>query len=327
MGPADSGAPRSSGGSPTPVAIRSLARSAPEAPRWRRRGPAALPLAQVTPPGHLGSKDPRPIVVQRRSRRSTHLGLLLGAAVCGAVAIVSARADDSAFARRVASGCEELEPCRALEAEAERRMDACAFFCGGVAAQYRQVRAQLHRSEERRAVRDHYRERERTEHQRREKARAQKLDEWQRREAVRVESAEREHRQRLELERLRQAHVDRRLLEERARRTRYFAALGPEGRANRLRRCLSGAERCDALALELVESAADEAEKRSLGDLNEGVTPPAPPPPARRREAQPETRSAEPESDGRPGETPSEAPEPGVPEARGQMLDTSQPST
>jgi hypothetical protein len=200
--------------------------------------------------------------------------VLLGVAVCAALAIAQVRAGDSAFARRVASGCEELEPCQVLRAEAERRMDACTFFCGGLAAQFREARAMLHRAEERRAVSDHYRERERAEREGLELVRAQKLDEWQRREASRAEAAARDHRERLELERLRQAHLDRRVAEERARRARYFASLGPEGRKKRLKRCLDTADRCDALALELVESTSDAAEKRKLGELNEGVPAP-----------------------------------------------------
>jgi hypothetical protein len=240
---------------------------------------------------------------------------LLAAAVCGAVAYAGARADDSAFARQVASGCEELAPCQALEAEAERRMDACTFFCGGVAAQYREVRGLLHRAEERQAVREHYRERDRTEREARELANARKLDEWQRRKAANAESAAREHGERLELERLRQAHFDRRVLEERARRARYFASLGPEGRENRLKRCLKSADSCDALALELVESAADDAEKRALGDLNEGVKPPVPPP-ASDRDRKLDSRGAAPAKPSE--ETPDEAPE--APEANGQAL-------
>jgi hypothetical protein len=258
-----------------------------------------------------------------RHSRATHcLWLLLAVAVCGALVYVTARADDSAFARRVASGCEELAPCQTLQAEAERRMDACAFFCGGVAAQYREVRGLLHRAEERQAVRDHYRERDRTEREARELANARKLDERQRRKAANAESAEREHRERLELERLRQTHFDRRLLEERTRRARYFASLGREGRENRLKRCLKSADGCDALALELVESAADDAEKRALGDLNEGVKPPAAPPPTRARDEKLEATGADPERMRRsPVETPP------APEANGRALEASHPST
>jgi hypothetical protein len=212
--------------------------------------------------------------------------LLLGAVACGALGLAQARAGDSAFTRRVEAGCEELEPCRTLVAEAERRMDECTFFCSGAAAGFRDARTQLHRAEERQAVRDHYRERERTERESRESLRAQKLDAWQRREKTRAEVAEREHRERLELERLRQDHADQRRLEERARRAHYFTSLGPEGRDKRLKRCLALGERCDGLALELVEAATDDAEKRSLGELNEGVTHEA-------RRAEPEPRLEE----------------------------------
>jgi hypothetical protein len=249
--------------------------------------------------------------------------VLLVGAVCAALVHVAERVDDSTFARRVDAGCEELAPCRTLEAEAERRMDACAFFCGGVAAQYREVRGLLHRAEERQAVRDHYRERNRTEREARELANARKLDEWQRRKAASAELAAREREERLALERLRQAHFDRRLLEERTRRARYFASLGAEGRENRLKRCLKSADSCDALALELVESAADESEKRALGDLNEGVKPPAPPASARKHEL--EASGLDAESAKPLGETPDEAPK--APEASGEARQASQPSS
>jgi hypothetical protein len=125
-------------------------------------------------------------------------------------------------------------------------------------------------------VHDHYRERDRAEQLEQQTERARQLDEWQRREAARAAEAERDRRQQIELERLRQAHVDRRLAEERERRQSYYAALGPEGRAKRLERCLAGSERCDALVLDLLDATRDAAERRKLAERNEGVTHPAP---------------------------------------------------
>jgi hypothetical protein len=291
--------------------------------RWRRRGRSGPTAVLVAP--HAQPVPPLPRhIIRPRSRAIHALWLLLAGAVCGALVYVAERADDSAFARRVAAGCEELAPCRTLEAEAERRMATCAFFCGGVAAEYREVRGLLHRAEERQAVREHYRERNRTEREARERINAQKLDEWQRRKAASAESAAREREERLELERLRQAHFDRRLLEERTRRARYFASLGAEGREKRLKRCLKSADSCDALALELVESAADDAEKRALGDLNEGVTPPALPPASTRKQKL-EASGLDAESAKPLGETPDEATR--APEASSGALETSPPSS
>lgn len=199
---------------------------------------------------------------------------------------------DSAFSHRVAAGCEELEPCRSLEAEAERRMEGCSLMCGDTAAEYKAARLMRYRAEERLAVRAHYQERDRTERLERELQRARQVDDWQRREAARSDQAEREREHQLELERLRQAHVDRRLSEERQRRQNYYSALGPEGRAQRLKHCLAGSQRCDALVLDLLEAAAGDAERRKLAEQNEGVTHPAPPKPKPRGPEEREAREA-----------------------------------
>jgi hypothetical protein len=217
--------------------------------------------------------------------------LLVGGAWAGAT-LVHERAGDSAFSRRIAAGCEELEHCQSLEAEAEERVDRCSFACGSAATEYRTARVMRFRAEERRAVRDHYRERERVERLERDMTRATRLDDWQRREAARAGEAERDRRHQLELEQLRQTHADRRRAEERERRQSYYATLGREGRAKRLEHCLSANGRCDALVLDLLDAARDDAERRELARRNEGILPaPAKTPPAARGREAPEARA------------------------------------
>jgi signal transduction histidine kinase len=245
-----------------------------ESSRWRRRAPAA----------HIVSaRPPRPPAAPRRERarpaRAWVLGVLaISGAAWAALLVARAQLGDATFSGRIEAGCEELAPCQSLEAEAERRLERCQLFCGRAAAEYKAARLMRYRSEERRAVRDHYRERDRVERLAEEQLHAQKVDEWQRREAARAEQAAGERRERLELERLRQEHIDRRIADERQRRAAYYAALGPEGRALRLKRCLGNAEHCDGLVLDLLDAARDDAERRKLAELNEGVVPPPPPP-------------------------------------------------
>ncbi len=239
--------------------------------RWRRRGSSA----------HTAATRPsaRPPLSLRALRRPGLLSAAVGGAVLAAawlgVTAALAHSNDSALSRRIGAGCEELAPCQSLEAEAERRLERCSLLCGGAAAEYEAARLLRFRAEERRAVREHYRVRDDAELQQRELERARRLDDWQRQEAARVEEASRERQHRLELERLRQAHIERRLAEERQRRASYYSALGSKGRAKRLERCLASSERCDALTLDLLDATANEAERRSLAQLNEGVTPPA----------------------------------------------------
>jgi hypothetical protein len=206
--------------------------------------------------------------------RAALAGALLAGAGWGGTWAMTHAAED-AFARRIDLGCEELEPCQRLEAEAERRLEECSLSCGRAAAEYRATRLMRYRAEERRAVRDHYRERERAEQLERQGQRERQLDDWQRREAARADEAARDRQHELELERLRQAHADRRLAEERQRRQNYYAALGSGGRAQRLKHCLTNSERCDALVLELLEATRDDTERRKLAELNEGLTHPS----------------------------------------------------
>jgi hypothetical protein len=210
--------------------------------------------------------------------RPARARLLLAAALTGGLALVGALAHshfgDAAFSRRVEQGCEEIAPCRALEADAALRVEACTIFCGRAAAEHRSARLLRYRAEERQAVLEHYRERERGERLEREREHERQVDEWQRREAARAAQAERDQRERLELERVRQVHIDRRLAEQRQRRASYYGALGPEGRAKRLAHCLATQTSCDALVLDLLDAARDDAERRKLAQLNVGIAPP-----------------------------------------------------
>jgi hypothetical protein len=245
--------------------------------RWRRRatgahsGPAA---AISTRPARAA----RPLAALRAALIALIVG---GASWSGASALLS-HSGDSAFSRRIGAGCEELAPCLGLEAEAERRMDACSLGCGRAAAELAAARQMRFRSEERHAVREHYRERERSEQVERQREIDERRDQLQRERAVRAEEAARERQHRLELERSRQAHSDRRAAEERQRRVGYLTVLGPEGRALRLKRCLEKShERCDALTLDLLDAARDDRERRALAEANEGVVRPAPKPATR----------------------------------------------
>lgn len=185
---------------------------------------------------------------------------------------------DAAFARQLSDGCDELEACRRLEAEAETRVAACWFGCWGELADQRLARLQRYRVEEQRAVREHYRQRDQEERVERDAERERELAALQRRDAARTLEAEREHQRQLELERSRQAYVDQRLAEQRQHRVSYLQLLGVEGRAQRLRRCHDLREGCDVLILDLIEAARDEREKRALAASNESLLHPAPKP-------------------------------------------------
>lgn len=248
---------------------REVAPVAERSSRWRRRGRPGSACS--------GAPEPRPTPESPRRHRAVWrgaaLGALLGAAALGLTLALQAPQEDSSLSRRIAAGCEQLEACQALEAEAERRSFECRVFCDQAVAEHRAARLLRYRAEERRAVRAHYRERERVERLEQQREHARQQDERARREAARAQEAARVHERRLELERLRQAHFDRRQEAERMRRASYYASLGPEGRARRLERCLATASTCDALTLDLLDAASDDAERRALGELNEGVAP------------------------------------------------------
>lgn len=177
--------------------------------------------------------------------------------------------DSDSLAERLSDGCAEVEACRQLEAEAARREQACWLGCGGVETEHRLARALRYRAEERSAVRAHYRQREDDERSERQREHAQRIADEQRQRAAQLARAEREQRERLELERLRQDRIDRRSAEERQRRVSYLSLLEPAARAARLERCHAQKAGCDALVLDLIEAAAEPAEKSKLVALNE----------------------------------------------------------
>lgn len=193
--------------------------------------------------------------------------LLTGLAVLGTAWHLSAAGDS--LAEQLSEGCSDVEACRQLEAEAARREQSCWLGCGRSQAEHRLARSLRYRAEERSAVRAHYRQREDAERNERQLEHAQRVANEQREHAAQQARAEREQRERLELERLRQDRIDRRAADERQRRVSYLALLDPAARAARLERCHAQKAGCDALAVDLVEAAAEAAEKRKLVALNE----------------------------------------------------------
>jgi hypothetical protein len=191
---------------------------------------------------------------------------------------------NDSFAERLSQGCEQLEPCQQLEAEAARREQSCWLGCGRELSDHRMARLLRYRAEERSAVREHYRQRDDAERSEQQSEREQKLADWQREQAAHSAEVEREQHERLALERLRQDRIDQRVQAERQRRISYLALLSPAARAERLQQCYAdpahvaagsahagqpGPDGCEALVLDLVEAAAEGTEKRKLAELNE----------------------------------------------------------
>jgi hypothetical protein len=246
-------------------------RAKPAPARWRRtraqRVPAQARSVALAP-------APR-AVAQRR------LGAAAALLLAGLAGLAAWRwlGSDESFAERLSQGCEQLEPCRQLEAEAARREQSCWLGCGRELSDHRMARLLRYRAEERSAVREHYRQRDDAERSEQQLEREQKLADWQRAQAAHNAEAEREQRERLELERLRQDRIDQRIQAERQRRISYLALLAPAARAERLEQCYAEqalparagqtGPGCEALALDLLEAAARGAEKRRLAELNE----------------------------------------------------------
>lgn len=219
-----------------------------------------------------------------RARRRWAVAGALFTVLATALAVRGLRrnAEDTAFTHRVNAGCEELESCQRLEAAAERRATDCFIGCGARVAEHGMTRLMRYRSEERLAVRAHYRQREEAEQLEQRTERAQQLELWQRERAARLDAAEREHRRRMEVERLEQARLERRLAEERQRRVEYLTLLGAEGRAKRLRRCAATPPGCASSLSELLDAASTETEKRLLAELHEQLLAGEAPAPAPR---------------------------------------------
>lgn len=225
-----------------------------------------------------------------RSTRWRALGALLLLAGLTALGAAWRSSADDSLATRLSAGCDELEACRQLEAEAARRERACWIGCGRRQAEHRLARSLRYRAEERSAVREHYRQREDAERNERQLEQERRLAEERRAQAAEAARAEREHRERMELERLRQDRIDRRLAEERQRRVAYLALLEPAARRSKLERCHARKAGCEQLVLELIDAAPEPEEKRELVALNEellsGNARPAPPAKPRRAPAE-----------------------------------------
>lgn len=235
----------------------------------------AVVRARPEPPGARWGRRPRPAGAgpwrQLLLRRRCWLivGGLLAAGTCWAALGRGEQAVDSAFSQRLSRGCEKVEPCRRLEALAERRVADCWGWCPGREAELRAARSLRYRAEERRAVREHYRQRAEAERGEQQRQRAQQLELRQRELAARNEAAEREHGRRLQLERLEQERLERRLSERRKRRVAYLGLLGVEGRARALRRCAATPAGCGEVISELLDAATGAQERRALAELHE----------------------------------------------------------
>lgn len=253
--------------------------SEPAAARWRRTR-----TQRAASPETRTLVVPSIVVVPQPRRWALRAAAAVLIGLAGLTAWRSLGSDD-AFAERLSQGCEQLEPCRQLEAEAARREQSYWLGCGRELSDHRMARLLRYRAEERSAVREHYRQRDDAERSEQQSEREQKLADWQREQAAHTAEAEREQRERLELERLRQDRIDQRVQAERQRRISYLALLAPAARAERLEQCYAeparvaagtGQERaqanCEALALDLVEAAAEGTEKRKLAELNEKLS-------------------------------------------------------
>src|SRR5690554_4525049 len=145
--------------------------------RWRRRLPA-----------------PR----RGHARWLALMALLAGAA---AVALlVSRRAQGDGLERLLAAGCDEVESCRLLAAQATEQLARCTFWCERERAQQREARALLHRTEERLRVREHYRQSAELEGRLEQSARSRRIEDEQRVLAVQARAEERLRKEQLDAE-------------------------------------------------------------------------------------------------------------------------------
>jgi hypothetical protein len=245
--------------------------------RWRRTRSPRVSVGAAAP-SVLGvpARAAAPPLEPARGARRVLLILCAGLGVWG---VWRWSATEDSFSERLSDGCEQTEICRQLETEAAQRVQACWLGCGRELSEHRMARSLRYRAEERSAVREHYRQRDDAERSEQQLARDHELADWQREQAVHEADAEREQRQRLELERLRQDRVDQRVREERRRRVAYFALLGSAGRAERLEHCHAHEAGCDVLVLDLIEAAPAASEQLELAERNEkllhGVAPAA----------------------------------------------------
>jgi hypothetical protein len=214
--------------------------------RWRRRLPA-----------------PR-----RAHGRWLAVALLLGGAGAAATLVIR-HGEGDGFERLLAAGCDEVEPCRALEAESSLRLAGCGLSCEREREQQRDARQLLHRAEERRRVREHYRQSAELEGRIQEVARARRIEEEQRVLAAQARAEERLRKEQLESEQAERARVATRAAEQRARELRYLTLMSPRLREQRLKRCHERLASCDALVELMLDAAQDDRERRRLVEINE----------------------------------------------------------
>jgi hypothetical protein len=214
--------------------------------RWRRRLPA-----------------PR-----RGQVRWLGLVTMLGAALAAALLVGRHTADDG-FERVLGAGCDEPEPCRALEVEATERLARCSFSCEQERAQQREARQLLYRAEERRRVREHYRQSAALEGKIEESARTRRIEDEQRVLAAQARVEERLRKEQLDAEQAERERVETRAAEQRKRELRYLALMSPKAREQRLKRCHERLASCDALVELMLDAASDERERRRLVEVNE----------------------------------------------------------
>jgi hypothetical protein len=193
---------------------------------------------------------------------------LLGGLGLGGV-LVSGHTGRDGFERLLEAGCDEVEPCKALEAEASERLARCAVSCGRERDQQREARHLLYRADERRRVREHYRQSEALEGRIQESERERRIEDEERVLAVQARAEEHLRKEQLAAEHAERERQEARLAEQRARELRYLSLLSPAAREQRLARCHERLATCDALVELLLDAAPDERERRKLVELNE----------------------------------------------------------
>jgi hypothetical protein len=214
--------------------------------RWRRRLPA-----------------PR-----RAHGRWLLVVLLLGAAAA-ATAFATQHTRGDGFERLLATGCDEVEPCRALEAEAAERLARCGLSCEREREQQHEARQLLYRAEERRRVREHYRQSAELEGRIQDSARSRRIEDEQRVLAAQARAEERLRKEQLESEQAERERAAARAAEQRARELRYLTLMSAKAREQRLKRCHERLASCDALVELMLDAAQDDRERRRLVEINE----------------------------------------------------------
>lgn len=205
-------------------------------------------------------------------RRGHARWLALLAVLAGAAAVaplLTARSPVDGFERRLAAGCEEIEPCHALEVEATERLVRCGLSCESEREQQREARQLLYRAEERRRVREHYRQSAELEGRLAASARSRRIEDEQRVLATQARAEEQLRKEQLELEQAERERVQARAAEQRAREVRYLSLMSPRAREQRLKRCHERLASCDALVELMLDGASDDRERRRLVEINE----------------------------------------------------------